>query len=89
LLQQGKALMTDAQPELDDDTFYVPLFALITSKLQATGGIDLERFLVELFPQVPARFDGDDLYEAIMRLATRGIIRCEESDEAEFIALVE
>jgi hypothetical protein len=81
--------MADAQPECNDDAFYAPLFALITSKLQATGGMDLERFLGELFPLVNARFDGDDLYEAVMRLAARGSIRCEESEDAGFIALVE
>ena len=81
--------MTDEQPELHDDTFYAPLFAPITAKLQATGGMDLEIFIGELFPLVQAHFDGDDVYEAIMRLVARGIIRCEESDGVAFIELVE
>jgi hypothetical protein len=81
--------MADEQPAWHDDAFYEPLFEPITAKLQATGGMELEIFIGELFPLVHARFDGDDVYEAIMRLAARGIIRCEESDGEAFIELVE
>lgn len=88
--------MADEQPACNDDAFYAPLFVPITSKLHATGGMDLEVFIGELFPLVQARFplvqahfDGDDVYEAIMRLVARGIIRCEESDGEAFIELVE
>jgi hypothetical protein len=81
--------MADEQPELHDDTFYAPLFEPITSKLQATGGMEFEIFIGELFPLVQAHFDGDDVYEAIRRLAARGIIRWEDSDGEAFIELVE
>ena len=81
--------MAYEQPELHDDAFYAPLFEPITSKLQTTGGMELEIFIGELFPLVNARFDGEDVYEAIMRLEARGIIRREESDGEAFIELVE
>ena len=81
--------MADEQPVVHDDAFYAPLFEPITAKLQATGGIDLEIFIGELLPLVPARFNGDDVYAAIMRLEVQGIIRCDASDGEVFIELVE
>jgi hypothetical protein len=81
--------MADDQPAGHDDAFYAPLFEPITTKLQTTGGMDLEIFIGELLPLIPARFTGDDVYAAIMRLAAQGILRCDASDGEVCIELVE
>jgi hypothetical protein len=81
--------MAAEQPELKDETFYSPLFEPITTKLRGTGKIDLEIFIGELFPMVGARYDGEDVYEAIMLLEEKGLIRRDDTGGDLFIELVE
>jgi hypothetical protein len=81
--------MAYEQPASQDDSFYAPLFDLITSKLRETGGMDLEILISELLPVVGSDYDGDDIEEAISLLETQGIVRREELDGEAFIELRE
>jgi len=72
-----------------DEAYYEPLFEPILAKLEKTGDIELEIFIGELFPRVRARFDSDDVYEAMLRLAAQGLIRCDDSNGDTVIALRE
>ena len=41
--------------------------------------MDVETFIGELFPLVSARYDGEDVYEAVMLLYQKGIIRRDDA----------
>ena len=49
----------------------------------------MEIFIGELFPLVRARFDSDDVYEALLLLAAKGLIRRDDSEGDTVIALIE
>jgi hypothetical protein len=81
--------MSYEQPELKDDAFYTPLFEPIITKLRGAGKMDVEILIGDLFPLVSVRYDGEDVYEAIMLLYEKGIIRRQDTGGDLLIELIE